>query len=248
MLVAMSADLMVMTMLMTLTCEMRCATSSITSDIAALQGTRLTSELIPLYVWLTLDITTLLLELVDRDRREMRSSVVQRLMMVYLMHAMSAVHNMWLYRLLVDDRLHMLVNVVMHMFALGCWGLGMSTMGRAHFTRVLGQTESGVLVGNCVLDPVVVSVAEFLVLDAFIDVRVLLRQDLPVLDGLNSGVMVILVHFPVYGSVDVLVLSGLDMLMLDGRLHMLVVGKLHVSRLSVLQGLLHEVLTSWTSV
>lgn len=147
--------------------------------------------------------------------------MVLRFLVVDFVHGCSAVHNMGLNRLLVDDGLHMLVNMVVNMFPLSSWCLGLSASGRTDFASVLCQTKPSLLLRQCTIDPVMISVAELFVLGILVYMSMLLGEDLSVLDGLDSGVVMILVDFLVHWSVNLLVLSGLHMLMLNGGFDML---------------------------
>lgn len=138
-----------------------------------------------------------------------------------LMHRCGAVHDMGLDRLLVDDRLDMFVDVVVDMLSLGSWCLSLSAGGGANFAGMLGQTKTGMLLGDSTVDPVMIPVTELLVLGILVYVGVLLGEDLSVLDGLDCGVVMVLVNFLVHGPIDLLVLSGLDMLVLNGWLDVL---------------------------
>lgn len=136
--------------------------------------------------------------------------------MVDFVHGCSAVHNVRLNRLLIDDWLHMLMDVVVNMFPLSSWCLGLSASGRANFAGVLCQTKPSLLLRQNTVDTVMVSVAKLFVLGILVYMSMLLREDLSVLDGLDSGVVMILMNFLVHWSVNLLVLSGLHMLMLNG--------------------------------
>lgn len=147
--------------------------------------------------------------------------MVLRFLVVNLVHGCSAVHHVGLNRLLINDGLHMLVDVVVDVFTLSSWCLGLSASGRANFASVLCQTKPSLLLRQNTIDPVMISVTELLVLGILVYMSMLLGENLSVLDRLDSGVVMILVDFLVHWSVNLLVLSGLNMLMLNGGFDML---------------------------
>lgn len=87
-----------------------------------------------------------------------------------------------------------------------------------------GVLELGSFGGEALLNMVVVAVLDVAVLDADDVVRVLFGEDLAVLNGLNGGVVVVLVHFTVDGRLRLFMAGGGDCLVLDGGVHGLVNG------------------------
>lgn len=67
-----------------------------------------------------------------------------------------------------------------------------------------------------VFDVGVVAVLDVAVLNATHLMSVLLGEDLLVGDGLDGGMVVVLVDFAVYGGGDIFVAGGGDVLLLDG--------------------------------
>lgn len=84
----------------------------------------------------------------------------------------------------------------------------------AHVTGVL---ELGLLGSEALLHVIIVAVLDVAMLDPGQLVAVLLGEDLAVLDGLDGGVVVVLVHLAVHGRLDVLMLRAGDVLVGDGR-------------------------------
>lgn len=195
--------------------------SALSANETTLYRLRLAMELIPPHTCLSSNVTTLPLEFVNGDRWESSGAVVLRLMLVHLVHGCGAVHDMRLDCLLVDDRLNMLVDVVVHVLALRSRRLSLRAGGGANLTGMLGQTKTSMLLRECVLDPVVITVTELLVLGFLVDVGVLLRKDLSVLDRLDGSVVMLLVNLLVHWPVYLLMLGGLDVLVLNSGLDML---------------------------
>jgi DUF917 family protein len=89
-------------------------------------------------------------------------------------------------------------------------------LGVIDFTRVF---ELGLFGCEALLNMVVIAVLDVPVLDADTVVRVLFGEDLAVLNGLDGGVVVVLVHFAVDGRCSVFMAGRSDRLVLDGRVH-----------------------------
>jgi hypothetical protein len=91
--------------------------------------------------------------------------------------------------------------------------------------------ELSLLLDQVPLGGVVVAVVKLAVLDGAELGSVRLGENLAVLDGLNSAVVVVLVNLLVYRGVDLLMLVGLDDLVGDGRGNSLVDRGVVVTRL-----------------
>jgi len=87
---------------------------------------------------------------------------------------------------------------------------------------IAGVFELCLLGCEAVLYVLVVAVLDVAVLDAGHLVVVLFREDLAVLDGLDGGVVVVLVDLAVDGSCHILLSSGCDRLVLNGWVDRLV--------------------------
>jgi hypothetical protein len=85
-----------------------------------------------------------------------------------------------------------------------------------------GVFELGLLSGEAVFDVGVIAVLDVLVLDAGHLVGVLFWKDLAVLDGLDGGVVVVLMDFAVDGRGGLLMARGSYMLLLNSRVNCLV--------------------------
>lgn len=129
-----------------------------------------------------------------------------------------AVDNGWLDGLLVDHWLDVLVDVVVNVLADDS---AADTLGVLCGIDVTGVLELSLLSCETLLDVVVVAVLDLAVLDTGHLVRVLLWEDLTVAHWLDRGVVVILVHLTVNGSVDILVAGWGDSLVLDCWVHSL---------------------------
>jgi len=92
--------------------------------------------------------------------------------------------------------------------------------------RILELSRLG---SETILDMGFIAVLELAVLDAGHLVRVLFWEDLAVMDGLNRGVVVVLVYLAVDSLGDILVVRFVNMLVLDGGVHGLVDGGIMLS-------------------
>ena len=161
----------------------------------------------------TVELSALTLKLVHGDRGEMTGSVVLCLVLVDFVDGDGGVHDGGLNSLLLDDGLDVLVNVVVDMFACNDGVGGGSVLSLADVASVL---ELGVLRGESLLDVVVIAMLDVAVLDADHVVRVLLREDFLVLDGLDGGVVVVLVDLAVNSGGDIFVVGATDVLVGHG--------------------------------
>jgi hypothetical protein len=117
----------------------------------------------------------------------------------------SSVNNRWLDGLLLHNRLDVLVDVVVDMLSCYCGG------GRCGVLRLVdctGVFELGLFGGEAFLDVRVVAVLDVAVLYTSHLMSVLFWEDLTVLDGLGSGVMVVLMDFSIDSCCGLLVSSG----------------------------------------
>jgi len=140
-----------------------------------------------------------------------------------LVNRNSGVDHMRLNNLLLNDRLNVLMDVVMDSLAADNRG-GFLRSGSV-------MSDRGISVPRCILlkrgpDIPLIAVVELLVLHSSHVVVVLLRKSLPVCDGLHSGVVMMLVNLLVYGSLNMLMLVRLDMLLCDGGSDLLIDGRL----------------------
>jgi len=172
--------------------------------------------------------TTLLLELVETDGREGGGAVVLGGVVVDFVNWDGGVDDVRLNGLLLHNRLDGLVDVVVDVLA-GNDGLDGS--------RVLTLDADGLvlkfgrLLREVTLVLLLVVVLEFAVLDGDDLVVVLLRQDLLMCDGLDGGVVVVLVDLAVESGGNVLVLGLVDGLVGHGGGDGLVDGGVVVARL-----------------
>lgn len=163
--------------------------------------------------------TTLLLEFVDADGRQLGSAVVLSTEMVRLMNRDGGVDDLGLDSLLVDDRLDGLMDVVVDVLTRHCRCGSLGVRGIGDDALVL---ELGSLLCYSPLRLVMVAVVKLAALDGGNIVLVLLGKNFPVLNGLYGMVVVILVNLLLDSGVDFFVLRGLHSLVHDGRLHLFV--------------------------
>jgi len=128
----------------------------------------------------------------------------------------------------LDNRLDGLVDVVVDVLASNDRCDGVSVCGLADDTLIL---ELSSLTCETCLDLSSVTVVKLAALYSDEVVCVLLREDLTVGDGLDGGVVVVLVNLFVDGSQDLLVLGLVDGLVEDGRCNTLVDGGVMVTGL-----------------
>lgn len=114
------------------------------------------------------------------------------------------------------------------MLASNGWSCRGGVLSLADLTGVLELSTLGLEAG---LHVVIVAVVDLLVLNSGDVVGVLLWENLAVLDRLDRGVVVVLVHLTVDGSLGLLVLGAGDVLLLDSWGNRLVDGGVVVSRL-----------------
>ena len=153
-------------------------------------------------------------EVVHGDGRELGSGVVLSLVLVDLMNRNSSVDDGWLNSLLLHDGLNVLVYVVVDVLTRDSGVGGGGVLGIANGAGIL---KLGLLGGEALLHVVIVAVLDVAVLNASHVMRVLLGHHLLVLDGLDGGMVVILVNFTVNSRLDVLMLGASDVLVGDGR-------------------------------
>lgn len=128
--------------------------------------------------------------------------------------------------LLLDDWLDGLVDVVVNVLARQGWCSGRSVLS---LSDLFGALELSSLSLESLSHVLIVAVVDLAVLSANQVVRVLLRKNLTVLDGLDGGVEVILVDLTVDDLLSFLVLCASDMLIHNGRVDSLVDGGLVLS-------------------
>ena len=115
-----------------------------------------------------------------------------RFIVVDLVDRNRGVYDGGLDRLLLDDRLDVLMNVVVHMLTSDCRGGGRFVLSLADSPSVLVLRCFG---GETFLDVRVVAVFDMAVFNIGHLVAVLLGEDLLVLDRLDGSVVMILVDY-----------------------------------------------------
>lgn len=114
---------------------------------------------------------------------------------------------------LLNDRLDVLMNVVMNMLTSNSWGNGCSVMGLPNSAGVLELSALGL---KSLLHVSRITVLNVLVLNSTDVVGVLLWCNLSVLNWLDGSVVVILVDFTIDGSGSLLVSGLCNILVHDG--------------------------------
>ena len=160
-------------------------------------------------------VATLALELLHGQGGELGGGVVLGLVLVDLVDGDGRMDHGGLDGLLLHDRLNDLVHMVVDVLT-GYGRVG----GRSvlHLRDAPGVLELGCLGLQALLDVVWVAVLVGAVLNGSDAVGVLLWEHLAVLDNLNRGVVVVLVHLTVDRRLHVFPLGPDHLLMLHGRL------------------------------
>ena len=139
--------------------------------------------------------------------------MVLRGAVVRLVNRHGGMHDFGSDRLLVDDWLHSLVDVMMDMLAFDSG----SSAGRVpRFVGRGGVFELARLLLESRTAGMLVAVFEFLVGDIFHVMAMLFREDLLVLDRLDGRVVVILMNLAVNSFLSFFVSSGFGMFPCDG--------------------------------
>jgi hypothetical protein len=124
----------------------------------------------------------------------------------------SGVYNSWLNGLLLDDWLDVLVNVVVDMLACNGRVGSRAMLGLSNCASILELSGLGC---ETLLDMRVVTVLDMTVFSLVVAVRVFFGENLTMLNGLNGGVVVVLVNLTIYGVCDVFVVSTGNILVLN---------------------------------
>ncbi len=135
------------------------------------------------------------------------------LILVNFMDGDDCVHNTGLHRLLLDHWLDILMHMMMNVFPLYLWRCAACMLRFSYHLLILK------LLCFCFKslgDMVIVAMLDVSVLNAPNLVSVRFWKHFFVLDGLNGGVVVVLVNFTVYCRGDVFVAGVGDVVMLDG--------------------------------
>jgi len=170
--------------------------------------------------------STLAIELIHRHSWESGSSMMLSLVLVDFVNWLGGVYNGRLNGVLLDDGLDVLVNVVVNVLACDGW---LSTGAVLSLALCASVPELSLLSSETFLDVRIVTVLDAAFLNRFLVVFVFFWEDLAVLNGLNGGVVVILVNFTVYCLSDILALGASDILVLDCRIDGLVNGSFVLS-------------------
>jgi hypothetical protein len=157
-------------------------------------------------------VSTLALELVHRDTRKLSGSVVLSLVLMDFVDGDSGVDNGGLNSLLLDNWLDVLVHVVVDVLACNSWvGRG----GALSLSHGAGVLELSLLSSQTLLGVGIRAVLDVAVLYASHLVGVLLGEDLTVSNGLDRGVVMVLVNLAVDSGSLVLMLRFSDVLVLN---------------------------------
>jgi len=172
-----------------------------------------------------------LLELAHADGRQGADLVVLGFVVVHLMDWHGGVHDVGLDGFTLNDGLDRLVDVVVDVLA-GDGGIDGASLLRLRCPGLVAEARG--CLGQLLLHLVIFAVVELALLRSGDVVVMLLWQNLLVVYGLDSRVVVVLVDLLVDGGGDVLVLLGLDGLFRHSRRDILVDGRVMVA------GLVHE--------
>jgi len=176
--------------------------------------------------------STLGLELLHGHGRQSSGVMMGRLVMVNLMDGDGGVDHVGLDGLLLDYGLDGLVDVVVDVLSANSGGNTLAVGGVIDAPLV---SKASLVIDKSPLGSVCITVVELAVLNSTKLSSVRLREDITVLDRLDSAVVVVLVDLLVDSGVDLLVYVRLHDLVLDGGGNCLVDSGVMVT------GLAHEV-------
>lgn len=182
---------------------------------------------------------TLLLEFFHGDGGHGRSTMMLSGIVVNFVDGDCGMDDLRLNGFLLHYWLNGLMDMVVDMLALNNRSPALGVRGLGHMALVL-QFLSLTLHGP--LSGLTVTIIEFSMLDPGNVVFVLFRKDLPVLNGLHSLMVVVLMHFLVDGRVDLFMASWLDRFVLDGW------GDVFMDSCVVVARLVHEITNSLLSL
>jgi len=172
--------------------------------------------------------TTLLLEVLHGDGGKSRGAVVLGGVVVDLMDWDGSVSDVRLDGLLLNHRLNLLVDMVVHVLASNDRSDRVASLALYALGGIL---ELSLLGCQATLNILLVVVFETAVLDWDQVVVVLLAQSLLLDYGLHRGVVVVLVNLLVDRGGNLLTVAALNSLVLDGGVDLLVNGGVVVTRL-----------------
>ncbi len=161
-----------------------------------------------------LKTTPLLSEFVHRDCGELRCRMVFGFILVNFVDGDDGVHNTRLDGFLVDHGLNTLMDMMMNMFPNHCWSRAACVL---RFSYLLLVLELRCLRFESLADVIIIAMFNVTVFNATHLVCVRLGQYFFVLDGLDGGVVMVLVDFTIHGCGDIFMACGDNVLMLDGR-------------------------------
>lgn len=166
----------------------------------------------------TLESATILLELGHRDSGESGGGVVLGGVVVFLVYWDGGVYDVGLNGLAVNNGLDLLMDVMVNVFATDN---GLRLLSVSGFSCPGCVLELGLLGLEALVNFMVIAVFVLAVLDGDGVVVVLLWQSLFVMDGLDGGVVVILVDLLIHRGGDILMTVGFDSLVGNMRVHFL---------------------------
>jgi len=120
--------------------------------------------------------------------------------------------NLWLDGFLMDNGLYTLVDMMMNMLAFDSWGC---RSGVSCLVSCAGVSEAGSLTFELLFGLTNVVMLELSLLNGAHVVSVLLWEDFLMLDGLDGGVIVVLMDLTVNSFLDFFMTSWLHMLLSD---------------------------------
>jgi len=172
--------------------------------------------------------STLAGELAHGHSRERSRVVVCRLVVMDLVDRYSGVNDIRLNRLLLYHRLNGFVDMVVNVLAANRCRSALAMSGGVNLPLVF---EASLFIDKVPLCGIMITVVELSVLDCTELGGVLLRQDLTILNWLNSAVVVVLMDLFVDNCLNLLMLVRLYHFVLHGRSNSLVDGSVVVTRL-----------------
>jgi hypothetical protein len=144
----------------------------------------------------TTKVTALVLELIHANSWELGSCVVLGLVLVNLVDRNGGVNDGWLNSLLLNDRLDVLVDVMVNVLASN-GGSGRCRM--LNVTNLPSVLELGGLGSKTLFYVIIISVLNIAMLDTSHLMSVLLWEDLAILHRLDRGMVMVLVNLTING-------------------------------------------------
>jgi len=190
----------------------RCSALSASAPNSSTNRARLTTKSIAAFLT-TAKGSSIFGEFAHADRGELGSVVVFGLIIVDFVDRNCGVYNRWLDSFLFHHRLNILMDMVVDMFPSNSWVCRRSMLSISNRASILELSLFGC---KTFADVLIVAMLDIAVLYASNVVGMLFGKNLTVVDGLDRGMVVILVNLAINSSCGFLVLGTDNIFMLNG--------------------------------